>query len=66
MRNKQLIIAVLAILTAGTLSAQPSVYYKWQNKTTKAVVCEPDAPGKDWARLAGPYSDPDCRVLEPQ
>lgn len=66
MIRKTSIIAVIATLVVGTVSAQPSVYYKWQNSSTKVVKCEPDSPGKDWVRMSGPYSDPDCKFLEPK
>jgi len=63
---KRTLLAALALLLAGSLSAQPSIYFKWRHSTTHAVVCEPDAPGRDWVRVGGPYSDPDCKVPEPQ
>ena len=66
MFNKRSILAVLALIAAGALSAQPSIYFKWQHKTTKAVVCEPDPPSKDWVRIGGPFQDPDCKRPEPQ
>lgn len=66
MVNKRLLIGALAALVAATLSAQPSIYFKWQNKSTQAVVCEPDSPGKDWVRIAGPFEDPDCKFAVPK
>ncbi|GAP36556.1 hypothetical protein ABXN37_15535 [Piscinibacter sakaiensis] len=66
MPRTRLILAAAALLAAVSVSAQPSLYYKWQHKSTRVVACEPDAPGKEWTRIAGPYSDPDCKMPEPQ
>jgi hypothetical protein len=64
--KSQILTVIFVLLSAGSLSAQPSIYFKWQHNTTKAVVCEPDAPSKDWVRIGGPYQDPDCKYPEPK
>lgn len=66
MHRKLLLIAAFGLAFTLPLAAQPSLYYKYQHKTTKAIVCEPDAPGKDWVRIAGPFQDPDCKMPEKQ
>lgn len=64
MFNKRLLVT-LALCAAGSLMAQPSVYFKFQHKATKAVICESDPPDTvNWVKVGGPFQDANCTIPE--
>lgn len=65
MKNVFYVLA-LSLGLAGVVSAQPSIYFQWQNKTTKAKMCEPENPGPQWVKIGGPFSDENCSIKMPE
>ena len=64
---KNVLCAVaLTLGLAGVASAQPSIYFQWQNKATKAKMCEPENPGPQWEKIGGPFSDGNCSIKMPE
>lgn len=67
MKNRISILALaLGLGLAGLAQAQPSVYFLWQNKATKAKMCEPEQPGAQWEKVGGPFSDQNCSIKMPE
>ncbi len=59
-------LALLALGLAGTAGAQPSIWFKWKNASTGATMCEPEAPGPQWQKVGGPFSDENCSIKMPE
>lgn len=64
--KRTICLAVFALGLAGTVGAQPSIYFKWKNAQTGATMCEPEPPGAQWQKIGGPFSDVNCSIKMPE
>lgn len=58
-RAAVLTIALLFCVNANGQTQSPS-WYKWKSKVNGQIVCSQDAPGDNWERESGPYTDSRC------
>lgn len=72
MRKKQAMTAIRLIVLAITLlfsvsanaqTSQTAPWFKWKSKVNSQIVCSQTAPGDNWERESGPYTDARCDTL---
>jgi hypothetical protein len=65
--KKRVSLLVLAAALAGSVVAQPSVYYLFKHKVTGKTICEPDAPDANWVKVGTKaFQDPNCTIPQTQ
>ena len=51
-----------ALLLPALADAAPAPWHLWRSKIDGARFCAQTSPGPGWERLAGPFSDLQCRT----
>lgn len=60
MKAAVLSIVLLFSVGANAQSAPSAPWYKWKSKANGQIVCSQSAPGDNWERDSGPYTDSHC------
>lgn len=63
MRSIVIAVALLFSVSAAAQTAQSAPWYKWKSKVNSQIVCSQTAPGDNWERESGPYTDSRCDTL---
>ncbi|MBM4260717.1 MAG: hypothetical protein FJ143_08270 [Deltaproteobacteria bacterium] len=58
-----LAIALLLLVSANGQTGEPAPWYKWKSRVNNQIVCSQTAPGDNWERESGPYTDSHCDTL---
>lgn len=58
-----LAMALLFSVSANAQTGQTAPWYKWKSKVNNQIVCSQTAPGDNWERDSGPYTDSRCDTL---